>query len=112
MTVTAFYVPAGDLPSFCLFGRVPSVGIGQPRPRGPHVCPPISIRFETSQCHENYVCYDLDFPLFSLYFIGSKYEQLCARLRAVQLTGVEFIDENGGGPGGWLRTRQRTKQPD
>jgi hypothetical protein len=112
MTVTAFYVPAGDLPSFWLFRCLTIRQIGQLRHRGPHVCPPISIRFETSQCHENYVCYDLDFPLFSLYFRGSKSAQLCARRRAFELAGVEFIDENGGGPGGWLRTRQRTKQPD
>jgi hypothetical protein len=28
-----------------------------------------------------------------------------------ELTGVEFIDENGGGPGVRLRKRQRAKQP-
>jgi hypothetical protein len=28
----------------------------------------------------------------------------------VELAGVDFIDENGGGPGGRLRKRQRLKQ--
>jgi hypothetical protein len=31
--------------------------------------------------------------------------------RALELAGVEFIDENGGGPGVRLRNRQRPKQP-
>jgi transcriptional regulator with XRE-family HTH domain len=31
--------------------------------------------------------------------------------RALTLAGVEFIDENGGGPGVRLRKRQRAKQP-
>jgi hypothetical protein len=53
MTVTAFYVPVGDLPSFRLFRCLMIRQIGQLRHRGPHVCPPNSIRFETSQCHEN-----------------------------------------------------------
>jgi len=30
--------------------------------------------------------------------------------RALELPGVEFIDENGGGPGVRLRNRQRPKQ--
>ena len=30
--------------------------------------------------------------------------------RAFEAAGVEFIDENGGGPGVRLRKRQRTKQ--
>jgi transcriptional regulator with XRE-family HTH domain len=30
--------------------------------------------------------------------------------RALELAGVEFIDENGGGPGVRLRKRQRVKQ--
>ncbi len=30
--------------------------------------------------------------------------------RALELAGVEFIDENGGGPGARLRKRQRPKQ--
>ena len=30
--------------------------------------------------------------------------------RALELAGVEFIDENGGGPGVRLRNRQRPKQ--
>jgi hypothetical protein len=30
--------------------------------------------------------------------------------RALELAGVEFIDENGGGPGARLRKRQRAKQ--
>ena len=30
--------------------------------------------------------------------------------RALTLAGVEFIDENGGGPGVRLRKRQRAKQ--
>ena len=31
--------------------------------------------------------------------------------RALEAAGVEFIDENGGGPGVRLRDRQRPKQP-
>jgi transcriptional regulator with XRE-family HTH domain len=31
--------------------------------------------------------------------------------RALELAGVEFIDENGGGPGVRLRKRQKPKQP-
>ena len=31
--------------------------------------------------------------------------------RALELAGVEFIDENGGGPGVRLRKPQRPKQP-
>jgi hypothetical protein len=31
--------------------------------------------------------------------------------RALETAGVEFIDENGGGPGVRLRNRQRPKQP-
>jgi hypothetical protein len=31
--------------------------------------------------------------------------------RALESAGVEFIDENGGGPGVRLRKRQRAKQP-
>jgi hypothetical protein len=31
--------------------------------------------------------------------------------RALEMAGVEFIDENGGGPGVRLRKRQRAKQP-
>jgi transcriptional regulator with XRE-family HTH domain len=31
--------------------------------------------------------------------------------RAFERAGVEFIDENGGGPGVRLRKRQRTKRP-
>jgi hypothetical protein len=30
--------------------------------------------------------------------------------RALELAGIEFIDENGGGPGVRLRNRQRPKQ--
>jgi hypothetical protein len=30
--------------------------------------------------------------------------------RAFELAGVEFIDENGGGPGVRLRKRQRKKE--
>jgi hypothetical protein len=29
--------------------------------------------------------------------------------RALEAAGIEFIDENGGGPGVRLRKRQRTK---
>src|SRR5664279_3616423 len=36
---------------------------------------------------------------------------LVALTRALEVAGVEFIDENGGGPGGRLRTSQRPKQP-
>jgi hypothetical protein len=31
--------------------------------------------------------------------------------QAFELVGVEFIDENGGGPGVRLRKRQRPKKP-
>ena len=31
--------------------------------------------------------------------------------RALEQAGVEFIDENGGGPGVRLRKRQRPKKP-
>ena len=31
--------------------------------------------------------------------------------RPLELAGVEFIDENGGGPGVRLRDHQRPKQP-
>jgi hypothetical protein len=31
--------------------------------------------------------------------------------RALEIAGIEFIDENGGGPGVRLRKRQRSKQP-
>jgi hypothetical protein len=31
--------------------------------------------------------------------------------RALEAAGVEFIDENGGGPGVRLRNRQRPKIP-
>jgi transcriptional regulator with XRE-family HTH domain len=31
--------------------------------------------------------------------------------RALEAGGIEFIDENGGGPGVRLRKRQRPKQP-
>jgi len=30
--------------------------------------------------------------------------------RALESAGIEFIDENGGGPGVRLRKRQRSKQ--
>ena len=31
--------------------------------------------------------------------------------RALEIAGIEFIDENGGGPGVRLRRRQRLKKP-
>ena len=31
--------------------------------------------------------------------------------RALESAGIEFIDENGGGPGVRLRKRQRSKKP-
>ena len=31
--------------------------------------------------------------------------------RTLEMAGVEFIDENGGGPGVRLRKRQPAKQP-
>ena len=36
---------------------------------------------------------------------------LVALARAFEVAGVEFIDENGGGPGVRLRNRPRPKQP-
>jgi transcriptional regulator with XRE-family HTH domain len=35
---------------------------------------------------------------------------VAALIQALEAAGVEFIDENGGGPGVRLRKRQRTKQ--
>jgi transcriptional regulator with XRE-family HTH domain len=35
---------------------------------------------------------------------------LAALTRALEVAGVEFIDENGGGPGVRLRDRQRPKK--
>jgi hypothetical protein len=37
-------------------------------------------------------------------------DDLAVRL-ALEMAGVEFVDENCGGPGGWLRKPQRPKQP-
>ena len=34
-----------------------------------------------------------------------------ALIRALEDAGIEFIDENGGGPGVRLRKRQRLKKP-
>jgi hypothetical protein len=31
--------------------------------------------------------------------------------KALELAGINFIEENGGGPGVRLRKRQRSKQP-
>jgi transcriptional regulator with XRE-family HTH domain len=39
----------------------------------------------------------------------SRQATLSVLRRAFELAGVEFIDENGGGPGVRLRKRQRTK---
>ena len=36
---------------------------------------------------------------------------VAALTRALEKAGVEFIDENGGGPGVRLRKRQRSKKP-
>src|ERR1039458_3335327 len=104
--------------------------IGQaPSPR-PH-CIPAKLQSlwrsaPISRCYENYICYDLDFPLFSLYFRGITVQWVCpanprkprARpmslavpRRAFELAGVDIIDENGGGPGVRLRKHQRPKQP-
>jgi transcriptional regulator with XRE-family HTH domain len=41
----------------------------------------------------------------------SRHATLAVLRRAFELAGVEFIDENGGGPGVRLRKRQRPKQP-
>ena len=35
---------------------------------------------------------------------------VAALVRALETAGIEFIDENGGGPGVRLRKRQRAKQ--
>ena len=40
----------------------------------------------------------------------SRQATLSVLRRAFELAGVDFIDENGGGPGVRLRKRQRTKQ--
>jgi hypothetical protein len=61
----------------------------------------------TSACAD---IYDFDFPLFSLYFRGSKSAQLCARRRAFELAGIEFIDDNGGGPSVRLHKSSEAKQ--
>ena len=39
----------------------------------------------------------------------SRHATLAVLRRAFELAGVEFIDENGGGPGLRLRKRQRAK---
>ena len=36
---------------------------------------------------------------------------VAALTRALENAGIEFIDENGGGPGVRLRKRQRAKKP-
>jgi hypothetical protein len=36
---------------------------------------------------------------------------VAALTRALEDAGIEFIDENGGGPGVRLRKRQRLKKP-
>jgi transcriptional regulator with XRE-family HTH domain len=38
-------------------------------------------------------------------------EAVQAIREALELAGIEFIDENGGGPGVRLRKRQRLKKP-
>ncbi|MGA7085027.1 MAG: XRE family transcriptional regulator [Pseudolabrys sp.] len=38
-------------------------------------------------------------------------EAVQAIRKALEFAGVEFIDENGGGPGVRLRKRQRLKKP-
>jgi transcriptional regulator with XRE-family HTH domain len=42
---------------------------------------------------------------------GSRHATLAMLRQAFELAGVEFIDENGGGPGVRLRKRQGPKQP-
>ena len=44
-------------------------------------------------------------------FASERLSTLVAVKRALEGAGVEFIDENGGGPGVRLRKRQRAKQP-
>ena len=41
----------------------------------------------------------------------SRHATLAVLRRAFESAGVEFIDENGGGPGVRLRKRQRAKPP-
>jgi transcriptional regulator with XRE-family HTH domain len=41
----------------------------------------------------------------------SRHATLTVLRQAFESAGVEFIDENGGGPGVRLRKRQRAKQP-
>ena len=41
---------------------------------------------------------------------GSRQATLAVLRQAFELAGVEFIDENGGGPGVRLRKRQRPKK--
>ena len=42
---------------------------------------------------------------------GASEATVAALTRALEKAGVEFIDENGGGPGVRLRKRQRPKKP-
>jgi hypothetical protein len=41
----------------------------------------------------------------------SRQATLAVLRQAFELAGVEFIDENGGGPGVRLRKRQRLRKP-
>jgi len=43
--------------------------------------------------------------------LGGRVETTEKLRTALEHAGVEFIDENGGGPGVRLRKRQRAKQP-
>jgi len=50
--------------------------------------------------------------VLAIRFFGAhaEYDKIDAEIRrALELAGVEFIDENGGGPGVRLRKRQRAK---
>jgi hypothetical protein len=41
----------------------------------------------------------------------AKRTQILQPFQSSSRTGIEFIDENGGGPGVRLRKRQRAKKP-
>ena len=43
--------------------------------------------------------------------MGAHMSTLAALRKALEAAGIEFIDENGGGPGVRLRKRQRRKKP-
>ena len=75
----------------------------------PHTCKsaPLNERADTRGAMRTSACADITASIF-LYF-PSTLE--AARPGTFEPAGIEFIDENGGGPGVRLRKRQRLKKP-